>query len=156
MAQLINVGDLDSIPGLGRSPGEGKGYPLLCSGLENSMDCIIHGVAKSQTQLSNFHLLTCIFNRWSPQALSLPSSPLPISLYSSLPGLRLKNQIHLFIYLLVFLHGTTRIMWFLLESQLRPIKVFSVKEWSANFALLICFIREPMIIYFLELLNCAP
>ena len=33
-----NAGDLDSIPGLGRSPGEGKGYPLHYSGLENSMD----------------------------------------------------------------------------------------------------------------------
>ena len=50
-----NVGDLDSVPGLGRSPGGGKGYPLQYSGLENSMDCIVHGVAKSQTQLSNFH-----------------------------------------------------------------------------------------------------
>ena len=49
-----NVGDLGLIPGLGRSLGEGKGYPLQYSGLENSMDCI-HGVAKSQTQLSNFH-----------------------------------------------------------------------------------------------------
>ena len=37
------------IPGLGRSPGEGKGYPLKYSGLENSMDCIGHGVAKSRT-----------------------------------------------------------------------------------------------------------
>ena len=36
-------------------PGEGKGYPLQCSGLENSMDCIVHGVAKSWTELSNFH-----------------------------------------------------------------------------------------------------
>ena len=42
-----NVGDLGSIPGLGRSPGEGKGYPLWYSGLENSMDSIVHGVAKS-------------------------------------------------------------------------------------------------------------
>ena len=50
-----NVGDLGSIPGLGRSPGEGNGYPLQYSGLENSKDCIVHGVAKSQTQLSNFH-----------------------------------------------------------------------------------------------------
>ena len=49
------MGDLDLIPGLGRSPGEGKGYPLQYSGLENSMDCIVHGVTKSQTQLSNFH-----------------------------------------------------------------------------------------------------
>ena len=44
-----NVGDLGSILGLGRSPGEGKGYPLQNSGLENSKDCIVHGVAKSQT-----------------------------------------------------------------------------------------------------------
>ena len=50
-----NVGDLGSIPGLGRSPGEGKGYPLQYSGLENSMDCIAHGVPKSWTQLSDFH-----------------------------------------------------------------------------------------------------
>ena len=53
---VYNVGDLDSIPGLGRSPGEGNGYPLQYSGLENSMDCIVHGVAKSRTQLSDFHL----------------------------------------------------------------------------------------------------
>ena len=42
-----NVGDLGSIPELGRSPGEGNGYPLQYSDLENSMDCIVHGVAKS-------------------------------------------------------------------------------------------------------------
>ena len=49
-----NAGDLGSIPGLGRSPGEGSGYPLQYSGLENSMDggvwqATVHGVAKSQT-----------------------------------------------------------------------------------------------------------
>ena len=44
-----NVGDLGSIPGLGRFPGEGNGYPLLYSGLENFMDCIVHGAAKSRT-----------------------------------------------------------------------------------------------------------
>ena len=47
-----NAGDtreVDLILGLGRSPGEGKAYPLQYSGLENSMDCIVHGVAKSQT-----------------------------------------------------------------------------------------------------------
>ena len=53
------MGDLGSIPGLGRSPGEGKGYPLQFSGLENSMAYAVHGVAKSQTQRSdfNFHFL---------------------------------------------------------------------------------------------------
>ena len=56
-----NVRDLGSIPGLGRSPGEGKGDPLQYSGLENSMDCIVHGVEKSQTRLSDFHLNIIIF-----------------------------------------------------------------------------------------------
>ena len=50
-----NAGDLGSIPGLWRSPGEGKGYLLQHSGLENSMDCIDNGAAKSRTQLSDFH-----------------------------------------------------------------------------------------------------
>ena len=50
-----NAGDLGSIPGLGRSPGEGKGYPLQYSGLENCMDGIIQAVTKSWTLLSNFH-----------------------------------------------------------------------------------------------------
>ena len=50
-----NAGDLGSIPGLDRSPGEGKGCPLLYSGLENNMDCIVLGVAKSWTGLSDFY-----------------------------------------------------------------------------------------------------
>ena len=50
-----NAGDHGSIPGLRRSPGEGNGYPLQYAGLENSRDCIVHGVAKSQTRLSNFY-----------------------------------------------------------------------------------------------------
>ena len=50
-----NVRDPGSIPRLGRSPGEGKGYPLQYSGLENSMDCIVRGVTKSWTRLSDFH-----------------------------------------------------------------------------------------------------
>ena len=55
VAQLVNVGDLGSIPGLGRPPGEGKGYPLQYSGLKNSMDSVVHAVAKSWTRLRNFH-----------------------------------------------------------------------------------------------------
>ena len=50
-----SVGDWGSIPGLGRSPGEGNSYPLQYSGLENSLD---YGVAKSRTQLSKFHSLS--------------------------------------------------------------------------------------------------
>ena len=52
-----NAGDPSSIPGLGRCPAEGIGYPLQYSGLENSMDCKVHGVTKSRTQLNNFHLI---------------------------------------------------------------------------------------------------
>ena len=74
MAQLVKknwpaMWDLGWIPGLGRSPGEGKGSPLQYSGLENSMDYILHRVAKSQTQLADFHFcfsfhLTFGFSRW--------------------------------------------------------------------------------------------
>ena len=52
-----NVGDLGSIPGSGRSPGKRKGYPLQYSGLENSTDCMVRRVAKSQTRLSDFYSL---------------------------------------------------------------------------------------------------
>ena len=55
-----NVGDLGSIPGLGRSSGEEKGCLLLSSGLENTMDRIAHGVAKSWTRLGDFHFLCSI------------------------------------------------------------------------------------------------
>ena len=54
-----NAGDLGSIPGLGRSPGEGKGYPLQYSGLENSKDCIVHGVSKSRKDW-----VTLTFTAW--------------------------------------------------------------------------------------------
>ena len=50
-----DTGDPGLIPGSGRSPGEGIGYPLQYSGLENAMDCIVHGVTKSQARLSDFH-----------------------------------------------------------------------------------------------------
>ena len=46
------------IPGSGRSSGNGIGYSLQYSGLENSMDCVVHGVANSQTRLSDFHFLS--------------------------------------------------------------------------------------------------
>ena len=43
---VCDAGDLGSVPGLGRSPGEGKGYPFQYSGLENAIDYTIHGVVK--------------------------------------------------------------------------------------------------------------
>ena len=50
------MGDLGLIPELGRSPGEGKGYPLQIFSLENSRDCTVHGVTKSRTRLSDLKI----------------------------------------------------------------------------------------------------
>ena len=67
--QPCNAGDLGSISGLGRCPGEEKGYPLQYSGLENSMDYTVHGIAKSQTRLSHFHFHFQPLHRKEPTAL---------------------------------------------------------------------------------------
>ena len=67
------MGDLGSIPGLGRPLGEGKGYPLQYSGLENSTDSIVRGVTKSRTRLSDFHfhlLSTKLYQRLRKYAFS--------------------------------------------------------------------------------------
>ena len=73
-----NAGDLDSIPGLGRSPGEEKGYPVQYSGLENSMDCIVHGVAESDTtERRSLHFASL---QWYSSASHLPSGKNFISL----------------------------------------------------------------------------
>ena len=72
-----NAGDLGSIPGLGRSPGEGKGYPLKCSGLENSTDCIVYGVTKSRTQLSNFHFHCPKEPHWKAAEISIQAFTSP-------------------------------------------------------------------------------
>ena len=69
-----NVGGLGSIPGLGRSPGEGNSYPLQYSGLENSMNCVVHGVTKSWTQLRDFHftfLYYCCFTEMETQVITM-------------------------------------------------------------------------------------
>ena len=70
----FNAGDPGLIPRSGRSPAEGKGYPLQYSGLENSKDCIIHGVAKSWTGLSDFHFTT--ISNWGGLAPKYASSSL--------------------------------------------------------------------------------
>ena len=82
-----NAGDLGLIPRLGRSPGEGKGYPLQYSGLENSADCTVHGVAKSRTRLSDFQAFKGRhLNLWSTWALWQLS--LRVSLASNRPQFR--------------------------------------------------------------------
>ena len=75
-----NAGDLASIPGLGRSPGEGKGYPLQYSGLENSMECIVHGVTKGRTWLGDlhFHFQILPIPSTSGYTMGLNSLPSPL------------------------------------------------------------------------------
>ena len=79
---VYNAGDLGSIPGLGRFPGEGNGYLLQYFSLENSMDFIVHGVAKSRTQMSYFHFyfgqVRCILSQKLWLMGSNPFQPLRI------------------------------------------------------------------------------
>ena len=75
-----NVGDLGLIPGLGRSSGEGKGYPLQYSGLENSTDCMVHGVTKRGTWLPlcpKPFLCVCVCSQALQTGSSVPSFYLP-------------------------------------------------------------------------------
>ena len=90
-----SAGDLGWIPGLGRFPGEGQGYPLQYSGLDNFIDHIFHGVPKSWTQLSGFHFHFSVKEQilavgehltfFIPLASTLPL-PLLASLEFSFPG----------------------------------------------------------------------
>ena len=81
-----NAGDLGSIPGLGRSPGEGNGNPLLYSCLENPMDrgawqATVHGITKSQTWLSNFHNL--LYQDFAIASIDSQISPMYFSILFS-------------------------------------------------------------------------
>ena len=67
-----NAGDLGLILGLGRSPGEGRSYPLQYSSLEKSMDCIVYGVTKSWTALSDFHF------HWPPPTRCWSQPPIQL------------------------------------------------------------------------------
>ena len=76
--------DLDAIPGLEKSPGEGKGYPLQYSGLENSMDCIVHGGPKEldtteRLSLSGIKIVKTVYNK--SQACFQGKILLPVNMY---------------------------------------------------------------------------
>ena len=94
------------IPGLGRSPVEGKGYPLQYSDLENSVDCIVYGVAKSRPRLSNFHFhfqsTSCKMPGWmnhklesrSPGEMSTMSGSLESRLVSEISFVFILKEVH--------------------------------------------------------------
>ena len=93
--------DVGSIPGLGRSPGEGKGYPLQYSGLENSMSCIVHVVAKSQTYLSKFHFHFLFWNKYVCLVCGkLTSNGIKLNLW--------KFQVHINTRKLIIFHMTSQ------------------------------------------------
>ena len=100
-----NAGELGLIPGLGKSPGEGKGYPLQCSGLENSVDCIVHGVTKSQTRVNNFYF------PYSPPELPVNLHSwlqTPASGYNSIREfIRPSNELPHILHLLLLLYTIT-------------------------------------------------
>ena len=75
-----NAGDPGLIPGLGRPPGEGNGYPPQYSGLENSMDCIVHGITKSQTRLSDLHFTMFLYYYGAILSKFFSLYPYPLSL----------------------------------------------------------------------------
>ena len=84
-----NVRDLGPIPGLGRSPEEGNSYPLQYSGLVNSMDCIVHGVAESDTTDFHFHYTQSA--QFSSVVQSCPTRCDPMN--RSTPGLPVHHQL---------------------------------------------------------------
>ena len=98
-----NAGDLGSIPGLGRPPGEGNGYLLQYSGLENSEDCIVHGVTKSWRWLSDFQVYFSINRNMYKISYTIyfVCLMLPITLFAK------KCAIGLLIFMFLFLCQST-------------------------------------------------
>ena len=87
-ASAYDAGDLGSIPGLGRSPGEGKVYPLQYPGLENPMGCIVLGVAKSRSELSDFHFhFHSQFTKQENDSLEMFTQHKPVRARGGLHGL---------------------------------------------------------------------
>ena len=85
-----NAGDPGSISGSGGSNGEGRGYLLQSPGLENFMDCIVYGVTKSWTQLSDFHFHA--FRTFS-HLCQLPASSRPLLCHLKFQTLHTKDEI---------------------------------------------------------------
>ena len=110
-ASACNAGDLGSIPGLGRSPGEGIGNPLQYSCLENPMDrgawwATVHGVAKSRTRLSNFTHITHTTSPTESKRLFYTSVSLLLSHIQGYPYHLSKFHIYALVYCIgVFLSG---------------------------------------------------
>jgi len=122
-----NVGDLGLIPGLGRSPGEGKGYPLQYSGLENSMECIIHRVAKSFCANSQKVFGHMSQSYWTQQMVSWKGYFLRMDFLSATQLARRQKTgaIHGSPFSWLCLHPHT-------EGRLCPQKIHAKWKWSCS------------------------
>ena len=105
------------IPGLGKSPGEGKCYPFQYSGLENPW--IVHGVTKSRTQLSGFHFHFSVrFKISSLRQVSRSLSPLLSSRSFIVSGLKLQCLIH---FELIFVYSIKSVIQFFQKHLLKTL-----------------------------------
>ena len=117
-----NVGDIGSIPALGRSPGEGNGYSLQYSGLENFMNCIVHWVTKSRTgqQLSHVQLFVML---WTVAC----QAPLSSTMSWNLLSFMCIEQVMLFNHLILCLP------LLLLPSNFTSTRSFPVSQLFASY-----------------------
>ena len=159
-----NVGDLGSIPGLGRSPRKGNSYPYQYSGLENSMDCIVHGVAKRWTRLSDFQFTPLLALGMQPLWTQLPqrsqaqtkkSIQKPAKSPSSAP----RWQSHVQVIMGALTHwvpGDCNLSWHDTEKRNHPAEPSQLRGWweskMTSFKPLSCY--EMMGCFFL-LLYCT-
>ena len=140
-----NVGDLGLIPGLGRFPGEGKGYPLQYSSLENSMDCIVHGVARVRHDWATFTFILWTFTVWGQYLVfshpeSPQGSPLGVAVMWWLDGcniLCLQIWQAAFLVLIIKTHDATRalrgcekIHWFHFQTSGRAGRASRSRLWK--------------------------
>ena len=140
-----NAGDPGLISGLGRSPGEGIGYPLQYSGLENSMDCIVHGVTKSQTWLSNFH-----FSLLFPECQALGKWSHHLG-YLGHEGLFLYSSSMYYWHLLLISSASVRFMPFL--SFIEPIFAWNIPFVSNFLEEIPSFSHSVVFLYFFALIT---
>ena len=114
-----NAGDPSSILGSGRSAGEGIGYLLQYSGLENFMDCIVHGIAKSWTRLSRLSLSELLQKpaESGSSSQNLPSLTPSLSCFPRLHGARPKKLLTLRSLVQALILAKPRLSWSLQQQD---------------------------------------
>ena len=127
-----NEGDMGSIPGLGRTPREGKGCPLQYSGLENSMDCIVHGVAESdRTERLSLHFSS--FLLFHEHFYHLHTSYSSLLLPSFIYFLLLTALLRYNLYTVELTRYKWSIQWFLVNFCNCAI-IIIIQVWNTSFA----------------------